>query len=595
MSERQPKPQEPSRPEAKPPTPKRSRIDMISAELGRLEVRQSELDTSSDEYSKIDARINQLIAERNDIPPEMIPDDGQSSEHQPVSEADAIQAEIDKWSAEQAGLDPVNDSERIADIDKLINMLMIKRNRIEPELIRGSATTGDGAPKVPTKSSGSIGSIQARIGQLQKKQANLDPTRNREEYERLDIAINNLIVRRNSIKPSLVPDGQGPRSIDTKGAGTPELSGELHRKLAKARQDFIDAKVVVESHFAKRWFGGKARAERLDSTKQLLSELEFEAASIMITPSLAKLEAEAAKRGDNPSSIKEAAAEIMAVQVFSQFKGVDQGAAEKYDQILEQRSGFRKLAAKAGRWFTRGGKIAKWVKGGGAGFAAGATTAALATWPITMAVGAASGLGIGVVAKEAALEARAGEKRMTDEQAEAWINMLKDAKLQTGESNLSSMIIDALDRSAKDSLKRQDELRKTVRGAMGRYALGFAAGGIATNSFGKMLGATPDSGAKMAATVSGSGAAPAVPVEVVVPTEVADFSGYRYPWNWAADQFGAGDAMGKLKELGKIAAEHGHNVEWHGLGDGNPYNDWVSVNGVDNTQEVLEVLSQYAK
>lgn len=67
---------------------------------------------------------------------------------------------------------------------------------------------------------------------------------------------------------------------------------------------------------------------------------------------------------------------------------------DKYDNMLDDRGKFKKAAAKVGKWFNKGGKIAQLLKLGGTGFAVGVTTATFAGWPITTAVGIVTELGV---------------------------------------------------------------------------------------------------------------------------------------------------------------------------------------------------------
>lgn len=64
----------------------------------------------------------------------------------------------------------------------------------------------------------------------------------------------------------------------------------------------------------------------------------------------------------------------------------------------------------------------------------------------------------------------------------------------------------------------------------------------------------------------------------------------EHPWDWAVEAYGESNAMSELHKLSDKAAEAGHTVEWHGSGT----NEWVEVDGVSKTEDVLTILRQYA-
>lgn len=81
-------------------------------------------------------------------------------------------------------------------------------------------------------------------------------------------------------------------------------------------------------------------------------------------------------------------------------------------------------------------------------------------------------------------------------------------------------------------------------------------------------------------------------VPTTTPNDL-DLSQYEYPWNWAADVWGESDAMNRLHDMANKASQAGYNIEWHSLGDGIPTNDWISINGNSNTQDVIDILNQF--
>ncbi len=84
------------------------------------------------------------------------------------------------------------------------------------------------------------------------------------------------------------------------------------------------------------------------------------------------------------------------------------------------------------------------------------------------------------------------------------------------------------------------------------------------------------------------------PAEITPPVEVAlqpdpTIGSYEFPWNWAADKFGAEGAQNTLYKLGELAAQDGHAIQWNGSG----LTEWIKVDGMSDTQSVLDILSRY--
>lgn len=78
--------------------------------------------------------------------------------------------------------------------------------------------------------------------------------------------------------------------------------------------------------------------------------------------------------------------------------------------------------------------------------------------------------------------------------------------------------------------------------------------------------------------------------EVSVPNPAhIDTSGFKYPWNWAENQFGRNNASNMLSELGKRAQADGHSIQWHNSGT----HEWIEVDGISNTDHVVNILNQY--
>ncbi|QWQ31564.1 hypothetical protein KOY49_00900 [Candidatus Minimicrobia vallesae] len=153
-------------------------------------------------------------------------------------------------------------------------------------------------------------------------------------------------------------------------------------------------------------------------------------------------------------------------------------------EMLDDRGKFKKAAAKVGKWFNKGGKIAQWLKLGGTGLVVGTATGTVATiagWPITTAVGIVTKLGVAGATKQAVLEEHRGEDRITDDDSLETIDpsfkkTVANMKIDDVMKHAVNVSIDNL----KDvSIERQDALRKKVRSSSGKYAAGFALGGVA--------------------------------------------------------------------------------------------------------------------
>ncbi len=74
------------------------------------------------------------------------------------------------------------------------------------------------------------------------------------------------------------------------------------------------------------------------------------------------------------------------------------------------------------------------------------------------------------------------------------------------------------------------------------------------------------------------------------PLRHIDLKGAEYPWDWAANRFGADQATPELLELVKKAQEAGINVQTHPL-PGGRFD--ISVNGNTNTQYVVDWLDRF--
>lgn len=378
---------------------------------------------------------------------------------------------------------------------------------------------------------------------------------------------------------------------------------EAATNLKIARSRFAKASVAVESHFFKRFFGGKKRQAELEAATEQLKQCELEYMRLKFADKI-----EAAKQ--DPEKQAELAAE-MAQAAFASMQETSRMTTDKYDSMLDDRGKFKKAAAKVGKWFNKGGKIAQWLKLGGTGLVVGTATgtfAGIAGWPITTAVGVVTKLGVAGATKQAVLEEHRGEDRID---ADASLGTI-DPSFEKAVANMK--IDDVMKRAVNvsvDNLKgvsteRRDALRKKVLSSSGKYAVGFVLGGVvgsfindwwansahATGPEGN-ADTTPQSGDDQ---IPQSGNKPLIdnPAAKTIGNSVnpdtPNFSSYDYPWNWAAEKFGDANAMDQLHNLADKAMADGHTVEWYNTGG----IEYLEVDGSSVTADVLKVLNKYA-
>ena len=375
-----------------------------------------------------------------------------------------------------------------------------------------------------------------------------------------------------------------------------ELLDKAADKLDESRERFAKASVDVESHFFKR----KKRQEELNAATEELKKSGLGYMSIKFADKI-----EAAKQ--DPEKQAELAAE-MAQAVFASMQETSRVTADRYDNMLDDRSRFKKAAAKVGKWFNKGGEVFQWLKLGSVGFVAGTATGFLAGYagfPITTAVGAVTGLGVAGLTKQAVLEEYRGEDRIA-----------ADARLETTDpsfkNTVANMKIDdvmehavnvSVDNLKDMSIERQDDLRKRTRRAMTKYGIAFALGGVvggllnwtnsahATGAESQKTPATPSqSGSGQIPQQSGSTSSMHNIVNSANP-DTSNFNSYDYPWDWAAEKFGNANAMDQLHNLADKAMANGHTVQWFNNPDGSV---WMKVDGSSATADVLKVLNKYA-
>ena len=377
---------------------------------------------------------------------------------------------------------------------------------------------------------------------------------------------------------------------------------EAATNLKIARSRFAKASVAVESHFFKKFFGGKKRQAELEAATEQLKQCELEYMRLKFADKI-----EAAKQ--DPEKQAELAAE-MAQAAFASMQETSRTTTDKYDSMLDDRGKFKKAAAKVGKWFNKGGKIAQWLKLGGTGLVVGTATgtfAGIAGWPITTAVGVVTKLGVAGATKQAVLEEHRGEDRID---ADASLGTI-DPSFEKAVANMK--IDDVMKRAVNvsvDNLKgvsteRRDALRKKVLSSSGKYAVGFVLGGVVgsfiNDWWANSAHATGPEGSADTTPQSGDDQIPqsgnkplidnpaAKTIGNSVNPDTPNFSSYDYPWNWAAEKFGDANAMDQLHNLADKAMADGHTVEWYNTGG----IEYLEVDGSSATEHVLDVLSRY--
>ena len=407
------------------------------------------------------------------------------------------------------------------------------------------------------------------------------------------------------------PLGMGPTKPDNQSNNTTYVDDtptekidlktyEAATNLKIARSRFAKARVAVESHFFKKFFGGKKRQEELNAATEELKKSELEYMRLKFADKI-----EAAKQ--DPEKQAELAAE-MGQAAFASMQETSRTTTDKYDNMLDDRGKFKKAAAKVGKWFNKGGRIIQTLKLGGAGFAVGATTAAFTGWPITTAVGIVTELGVAGATKQAVLEEHRGEDRIGEARLETIEPSFEKAVANMKIDDVMEHAVNVSVDNLKDvSIERQDALHKKVKSSLGKYGIGFALGGVFGSSINHLWNnsahatgtegnadATPQSGGEQTPQSGGASSADNSAAKAIVDNinpDTSNFNSYDYPWDWAAEKFGNANAMDQLHNLADKAMANGHTVQWFNNPDGSV---WMKVDGSSATADVLKVLNKYA-
>ena len=398
------------------------------------------------------------------------------------------------------------------------------------------------------------------------------------------------------------PFGKKRRQAELKAATEQlkksELLDKAADKLDESREIYAETSAAFETYL----FKGKKRQAELEAAAEQLKQSGLKYMSLKFADKI-----EAAKQ--DPEKQAELAAE-MAQAAFASMQETSRVTTDKYDSMLDDRNIVKKAAAKVGKLFNSGGRIAQWIKLGGTGLGVGTATGlyfGAAGWPITAVVGVVTKLGVVGITKQAVLEEHRGEDRIAaDARLEttdpSFKNTVANVKIDDVMEHAVNVSVDNL----KDmSIERQDALYKKVRASLGKYAAGFILGSVVSSladylrdNSAHATGAESQK-ASTTSSQSGSGQVPqqsgsTSSMHNVVNSanlDTSNFSSYDYPWDWAADKFGNANAMDQLHNLADKAMANGHTVEWFNNPDGSV---WMKVDGSSVTAEVLKVLNKYA-
>ena len=362
---------------------------------------------------------------------------------------------------------------------------------------------------------------------------------------------------------------------------------EAATTLKLARERFAKASIAVETHFFKKFFGGKKRQEELNTATEELKKSELEYMRLKFADKIEAAKQDADKQAELAAEIAQAA--------FANMQETSKRTSEKYDEMLDGRNKFQKVAAKAGEWFTKGGKVSQWLKLGGAGFAVGTVVSVVGGWPITTATLVATKLAVAGAVKQNVLEERRGEDRIAKDRPDYLdSSFAKDMAGKEADYVMNRAVDMSVDELKDVSVKRQEDLYRRIGSGLVKYTIGFGLGGLAGNWLSSTY-ATGDSVPHMSPNSTYEIPDDHIPTSSTPIPEVPDvskalnFDSYDYPWDWAAEKFGDANAMDQLHNLADKAMADGHTVQWL---DG-PGGTWLKVDESSATEHVLGVLSRY--
>ena len=376
-----------------------------------------------------------------------------------------------------------------------------------------------------------------------------------------------------------------------------ERMDKAEKALDEARSQYAELRAKYEQMgFARKLFGGKALKEELENAREKLQTILSHVTYHRI---LGWEKENAESSGENRQNVEQGKVgketiQAIAFATIGQYEIIEKETQGWYDRKLDERSWFKKVAAKIGQWFVGkenkdGGKLGLggWLRSGGTGLAAGVATGLFGvSFPITSALGVAGGAGVKVAAHQRALENGREENRSlgqgyrdgvvkdlldrdwTVEYQDRSGNMVR--RSASKKEIVMNMVGGMLENTQRDTERRQRNMVAIGRKAAMGWGLGFAAGRAATELIKSHI--TPDQKPANAADPSkspdnpdpsktdatdpsnpgtgeggGQGGAPAG--EITPPSETVSLGSDGWVWDRVADVLGAEKAMPFLEQL----------------------------------------------
>lgn len=372
---------------------------------------------------------------------------------------------------------------------------------------------------------------------------------------------------------------------------------KAEKELDEARSQYAELRAKYEQMgFARKLFGGKALKEELENARE---KLQTVLSYVTYHQILGWEKENAESSGENKQNVEQGKVgketiQAIAFATIGQYEIIEKETQGWYDRKLDERSWFKKVAAKIGQWFVGkenkdGGKLGLggWLRSGGTGLAAGVATGLFGvSFPITSALGVAGGAGVKFAAHQRALENGREEDRSL---GQGYVNGVVKKMLDTDwtveyqdesgntayrsaskEEIVMNMVGGMLENTQRDTERRQRNMVAIGRKAAMGWGLGFAAGRAATELIKSHI--TPDQKPANAADPSkspdnpdpsktdatdpsnpgtgeggGQGGAPAG--EITPPSETVSLGPDGWVWNRVADVLGAEKAMPFLEQL----------------------------------------------
>lgn len=376
-----------------------------------------------------------------------------------------------------------------------------------------------------------------------------------------------------------------------------ERMDKAEKALNEARSRYAELRAEYEQMgFARKLFGGKALKEELENAREKLQTI----LSYVTYHQILGWEKENAESsGENKQNVEQGKVgketiQAIAFATIGQYEIIEKETQGWYDRKLDERSWFKKVAAKIGQWFVGkenkdGGKLGLggWLRSGGTGLAAGVATGLFGvSFPIASALGVAGGAGVKFAAHQRALENGREEDRSL---GQGYVNGVVKKMLDTDwtveyqdqsgnmahrsaskKEIVKSVVGGMLENTQRDTERRQRNMVAIGRKAAMGWGLGFAAGRAATELIKSHI--TPDQKPANAAdpskspdnpdpsktdatdpsnpgTGEGGGQGGAPDGEITPPPETVSLGSDGWVWDRVADVLGAEKAMPFLEQL----------------------------------------------